>query len=98
MNHATFSESVSRKIPLGQVVMTTNALRTLRLDEVSTALVSHAHGDWGDVCPEDRAANEQALAHGGRLFSVYHDGHGVKFWIITEYDRSATTVLLPEDY
>ena len=98
MNHSTFTDSVGRRFPLGQMVMTTNAMRTLRDDEVATALANHAHGDWGDVFPEDRAANERALANGGRLFSIYHDGSGVKFWIITEADRSATTVLLPEDY
>jgi hypothetical protein len=98
MNHSAFKDSVGRKFPLGQVVMTRNAMQVLRLDEVGTALANHAHGDWGDVCPEDRAANERALANGGQLFSVYHDRNGVKFWIITEHDRSATTVLLPEDY
>ena len=80
------------------MVMTTNAMQTLRNDEVGTALANHAHGDWGDVCAEEREANERGLANGGRLFSVYHDGSGVKFWIITEADRSATTVLLPDDY
>jgi hypothetical protein len=98
MKHSVFPDSVGRKFPLGQVVMTTNAMRTLREDDVGTALANHAYGDWGDVCPEDREANERALAYGGRLFSVYHDGSGVKFWIITEADRSATTVLLPNDY
>jgi hypothetical protein len=96
MNHSAFSDSRQR-FPLGQVMMTRNAMQTLRLDEVGTALANHARGDWGDVCPEDRAENERALANGGRLFSVYH-GSGVKFWIITEHDRSATTVLLPDDY
>jgi hypothetical protein len=89
---------VRAKFPLGQLMMTTNAMRTLREDEVGTALANHAHGDWGAVCPEDRAANERALVNDGRLFSVYHDGSGVKFWIITEADRSATTVLMPDDY
>jgi hypothetical protein len=98
MKNSVFTDCVRPKFPFGQVVMTTNAMQTLRDDEVGTALADHMHGDWGDVCPEDRAANERALANGGRLFSVYHDGSGVKFWIITEADRSATTVLLPEDY
>src|ERR1035441_7177874 len=94
MNQSEFTETIRRKFPLGQVVMTTNAMRTLRDDEVGTALANHTHGAWGDVCPEDRAANERALANGGRLFSVYHDGSGVKFWIITEADPSATHVQL----
>ncbi len=98
MKHPILTDSRGWKFPLGQVVMTTNALHSLRADDVGTALANHTHGDWGDVCPEDRTANEQALAYGGRLFSVYHDAGGVKFWIITEADRSATTILLPDDY
>jgi hypothetical protein len=98
MNHSAFAGVSSRRIPLGQVVMTRNAMDTLRADDIATALTHHARGDWGDVCPDDRAENERALAHGNRLFSVYHDAHGVKFWIITEADRSITTVLLPDDY
>ena len=90
--------NLGTKFPLGQTVMTSNAMEQLTQDEILGALKRHAAGDWGDVCPEDRAANERALVNGGRLFSVYHDGSGVKFWIITEADRSETTVLLPEDY
>ena len=58
----------------------------------------HVRGDWGDVDREDWEANEASLREGLHLFSVYHDRNGVKFWVITEADRSATTVLLPEDY
>lgn len=83
---------------LGRTVITANAQRTLDLDDVTIALNSHACGDWGDCCPDDWQANEEALREGTRLFSVYHDRQGTKFWIITEWDRSATTVLLPEDY
>ena len=72
--------------------------QTLSLEEIGTALVRHARGDWGDVSTEDRDANESALWDGNRLFSVYHDRNGVKFWIITEADRNTTTVLLPSDY
>src|SRR5207253_2033193 len=58
----------------------------------------HASGDWGDVGAEDWAANEDALRRGGRLFSVYQVGAEIRLWIITEADRSATTVVLPEEY
>lgn len=54
-------------------------------------------GDWGNLCEEDRLANERALREGERLLSAYETAGGVTFWIITERDRSATTVLLPED-
>ena len=59
---------------------------------------SYARGDWGDLCSEDKQANDDALSVGARLLSAYHTGDGRKFWIITEADRSVTTVLLPEEY
>jgi hypothetical protein len=84
-------------IPLGQTVITGNASLRLTTEEVLTALRRHASGDWGDLCPEDALANDEALHQAGRLLSAY--GHGDhRFWIITEADRSVTTVLLPEDY
>jgi hypothetical protein len=83
---------------LGRIVMARQAFHTLPAEDVFRALARHAHCDWGEVCEEDRNANDQALRLGGRLLSVYHTGSRVKFWIITEADRSATTVLLPEEY
>jgi hypothetical protein len=83
--------------PLGAVVATANASMRLSTEEVLTALRRHASGDWGNLCPEDTLANDTALHRGGRLFSVYGDGTH-RFWIITEADRSVTTVLLPDDY
>jgi hypothetical protein len=62
------------------------------------ALRRHASCDWGELCAEDKASNDQALQYGGRLMSAYRTPTGVKFWIITEADRSATTTLLPEEY
>jgi len=55
-------------------------------------------GDWGNVCPEDAEANEAAVNERARLLSAYSTDTGVHFWIITEADRSVTTVLLPEEY
>jgi hypothetical protein len=89
---------MSARFPLGQLVATSNALTHLNHVDIVLALRRHIQGDWGDLDPEDREANEQALIHGTRLFSAYHAGNGTKFWIITEWDRSITTVLLPEDY
>ncbi len=88
----------ARKFSLGQTVATPNALQTLSTEDIQRALTRHVTGDWGDCCPDDRAANEQALEQGGRLFSVYHADNNTKFWVITEADRSSTTVLMPEDY
>jgi hypothetical protein len=85
------------RFPLGQVVITANASLRLSTEEVMTALHRHACGDWGDLCPEDTLANEEALRDGDRLLSAYGQGEQ-RFWIITEADRSVTTVLLPDDY
>ena len=86
------------KFPLGQIVITRNALDTLNPEDMSKALTRHASGDWGDLCEDDRRENELSLKEGYRLLSAYHAADGTKFWIITEADRSVTTVLLPEDY
>ena len=92
------NENEEIRVPLGQVVATANASETLPQNEIAEALRRHASGDWGDVDKEDRESNDQAFQHGDRLLSVYHTTDGTKFWIITEWDRSVTTVLLPEDY
>ena len=78
--------------------MTRAAQAALQPHEVAASIARHARGDWGELCDEDVAANEQALKDGGRLLSAYKATSGTKFWVITEADRSATTVLLPEDY
>ena len=83
---------------LGRTVATPNVLNTVPHVEILAALQRHQSCDWGDVCPQDKWANDRAVKGGERLLSVYHSKDGVKFWIITEWDRSATTVLLPEDY
>jgi hypothetical protein len=82
----------------GQIMSTPHALKTISSDDIQQALTRHFAGDWGDCDPEVAAVNDLAVVEGTRLFSVYHDSHGQKFWIITEADRSATTVLRPEDY
>lgn len=88
----------TKAVPLGQIVATPNALRTISHTDLQSALSRHRSGDWGDCCPDDKQANDEALIHGGRLLSVYHTADETKFWIITEADRSATTVLMPNDY
>lgn len=90
--------AVNPWFPPGQLMITRNAKEVLPRAEVDLAINRHLHGHWGDVCKEDWALNDDALKNGGRLLSVYHTNDGVKFWIITESDRSATTVLLPSDY
>lgn len=86
------------KFPLGRPLVTANAIAVIPHDEIVQALRRHLLGDWGTLDAEDWQANERALRTGGRLFSLYHSTAGVKFYVITEWDRSVTTVLLPEDY
>jgi hypothetical protein len=84
--------------PLGQLVSTPGALKAIGESEIAQALARHLGKDWGDCCPDDWASNDRALVEGDRLFSVYHSSGGAKFWIITEANRAATTVLLPNEY
>jgi hypothetical protein len=91
-------QPASPSFSLGQTVMTANALEQLNPEDVAASLGRHARRDWGDLCPEDVEENELSLKEGFRLMSVYADRNGTKFWIITEADRSVTTVLLPDDY
>lgn len=86
------------KFSPGRTVITPAALETLDGEDVAASLRRHVRGDWGDCCPEDARENDLSLDQGFRLFSVFHDRAGIKFWVITEADRSATTVLLPDDY
>jgi hypothetical protein len=88
------------KFNMGLVYATPGALDAFEeADESSLVfLLRHAACDWGDVCEGDRQENEFALKNGLRLFSVYHLENGTKIWIITEADRSVTTLLLPREY
>ena len=97
---STIKLSRKPRFPLGNVVATHGALHALeaagqRPDEF---LDRHISGDWGVVCAEDVQENELSLQHGFRLLSAYILSTGVKLWIITEADRSASTLLLPEEY
>ena len=86
------------KFRMGRIVAPPNALAHLTEEDILLGIRRHQAGDWGDLDAEDRVANETALAHGGRLLSAYHADNGTRFWLITEHDRSVSTVLLPEDY
>ena len=82
----------------GIIVATPGVLESIPRDEWLAALNRHLSCDWGDVCSADAHYNDVALLHGERLISSYHDRSGNPFWIITEADRSATTLLLPSEY
>jgi hypothetical protein len=87
-----------KTFPLGQTVITRAAHARLHPVDVVACLARHARCDWGECPKQDIAENELSLREGFRLLSVYRDRNRTKFWIITEADRSVTTVLLPEDY
>lgn len=85
---------------LGQVVATPGALNALAELDISPLELIHRHvtGDWGDLGAEDKQQNLLAIRSGLRIFSSYKIGASVKIWIITEVDRSSTTLLLPDEY
>ena len=85
-------------VPLGMIVATPNAWANVSSEEIQRALQRHVIGDWGELDAEDKKTNDLALEFGERLLSAYKSASGTKFWIITESDRSVTTILLPEDY
>ena len=88
------------KFPLGRVVATPGALRAITEagNSPQEFLDRHIAGDWGDLDDEDRKENEFSVANGFRILSAYRLRDGIKIWVITEADRSATTFLLPEEY
>ena len=89
-----------RLFDLGRVDATRGAVRALEDAQhtVFDFLFRHLTGDWGEVDEEDAAANDRCVKKGCRLLSSYKTKKGVKLWVITEWDRSATTLLLPEEY
>ena len=92
------NEQPAAGFPLGNLYMTPGAMQKLPIAEALTAIGRHAAGDWGECGVGDAAENDFAVDKYLRIISVYRTTAGVKFWVITEADRSATTVLLPEEY
>jgi len=85
---------------LGRIVATPGALAIFHENVEASFnhyIYRHLSGDWGDLCKEDNLANNEAYLHGGRILSAYFIGEN-KIWIITEADRSVTTILLPSEY
>jgi hypothetical protein len=86
------------KFPLGHVFVTPGADELIEGGLlIDIYLDRHWRGDWGDVSPEDKQTNEDAVLQGGRILSSFNSPAG-RFWIITEADRSSTTVLTPDEY
>lgn len=91
------------KFPLGQTVMTRGVADLIGANTkfaqfVTKMFARHCNGDWGDLCDEDKQENEYALKNGERLFSKYDFDGETSIYIITEWDRSVTTILFPYEY
>ncbi len=88
------------RFELGRTVSTIGAHEAIgaALNIPAEFLIRHKHGDWGELVPEDRRENERALLFGRRLLSSYRTRTGEKLWVITEWDRSVTTLLRPDEY
>lgn len=97
MTSSNHTSSARIRFAPGEIVITSNAANRLSSYEINCGLARHLAGDWGSLSEGDIEANEEALVHGDRLHSAYGQGDH-RFWIITEADRSVTTILLPEDY
>lgn len=90
--------NMNNRLPLGQVVVTANAKSILSDYDINSAIARHQSCDWGDTSKADWDANDSALKNGDRILSTFTSWAGDKFWVITEWDRSYTTVLMPDDY
>jgi hypothetical protein len=100
LNHTTDKPPTITRFALGQTFITPGAEEALQIagQTATEFLRRHMSGDWGELSDEDVRENEFSLKEGLRLLSAYQTGKGQKLWIITEADRSATTILLPSEY
>ncbi len=108
--HAHRMENITMNLPSphqagprfkpGRIFLTPAALQLLQATGIPfiDLLIRHIRGDWGDISESDRQQNELSLSAGLRLLSSYALPHGERIWIITEWDRTSTTILLPDDY
>lgn len=92
------TSTLNVKFDYGALYVTRGASKKLSHVDILRGLFRHIEGDFGDLCEEDKLVNLDAIENGYRILSAYHTADGTKFWIITEADRSATTILLPEEY
>ena len=90
----------AKPFSLGEVVATRGAIAAMEAagDNPILFLLRHLSGDWGEMCDDDWALNDESLKSGGRLHSAYDTSKGERIWVITEWDFSVTTLLLPDEY
>lgn len=89
---------MSASFHLGTIVITPAAIAEISPEDIFVAVRRHACADWGNVDADDRKTNDDAIRLGNRLLSSYQSARLIEFWILTEWDRSVTTILLPSDY
>ena len=99
-NHSTTTQTSVTRFALGQTFITPGAEEALQIAGQTAIefLRRHMSCDWGELSDDDIQENELSLKEGFRLLSNYRTGKGQQLWIITEADRSATTILLPSEY
>src|SRR5258705_12090607 len=99
-NSNTTRPNLGARFALGQTFITPGAQEALEISGETPIqfLRRHISGDWGEISEDDARENELSLTEGFRLLSAYRTIKGQKLWIITEVDRSATTILLPSEY
>ncbi|HEX8266389.1 MAG TPA: hypothetical protein VF596_13375 [Pyrinomonadaceae bacterium] len=100
-NNNTITKTQNKVLfPLGRTFLTIGAEEALEESnqQPQEFLAKHQTGDWGVICAEDKKENEFSLTNGFRLMSAYKTANGTKIWVITEADKSATTILLPNEY
>ena len=94
---------MSKRFDLGQIVATAGVHAMKEQDSefaefVSKSFMRYIVGDWGDTCEVDAKQNDESVENGERILAVYKFNEGISIWIITEWDRSATTILFPSEY
>ncbi len=101
----TNGQTAKPKFPLGQILATPGAIEALQKSDQLPGdfLARHVSGDWGEVCPDDKALNDESLIDGSRILSAYFTSRNERLWIITEAadeagHRCCTTILLPSEY
>ncbi|BAM05377.1 hypothetical protein [Phycisphaera mikurensis] len=87
----------TRAFPLGRTVATVSVVQIFTIRDLAGLLRRHLRGDIGLLCPNDAEANRLAVKHGGRVLSRFDTPHG-EVYVITEADRSSTTILFPDEY
>jgi hypothetical protein len=101
----TNGQTPKPKFPLGQILATPGAIEALQQSDQLPGefLARHVAGDWGEVCADDKALNDESLIDGNRILSAYRTSRNERIWVITEATdeaghRCCTTILLPSEY